>query len=113
MAENPHTVITNPELFRLCAAHPDRDEYWLEFVRRFNPLLVRSIAVAWRRNGQGDWPPTDIAADLLQDSYTAIVKNNFRLLQNFRGETDAEAEAYLAQTAINQTISYLRNRKAL
>lgn len=113
MAENPHAVLTSPELFRLCAAHPDRDEYWPEFVRRFNPLLARGISAAWRRNGQGDWPPDDVAADLLQDAYTAIVKNDFRLLNNFRGATDAEAEAYLAHTAINQTITYLRTRKAL
>jgi len=113
MADLPLTVNTNPELFRLCANDPDNDGYWQEFVRRFNPLLARSIAVAWRRNGQGDWPPADVAADLLQDSYTAIVKNDFRLLHNFRGATNAEAEAYLAQTAINQTITYLRNRKAL
>jgi RNA polymerase sigma factor (sigma-70 family) len=113
MAENPHAVLSSPELFRLCAAHPDRDEYWPEFVRRFNPLLARGISTAWRKNGQGDWPPDDVAADLLQDAYTAIVKNDFRLLNNFRGATDAEAEAYLAHTAINQTITYLRNRKAL
>ena len=113
MADPSSSVHTNPELFRLCANNPDNDGYWQEFVRRFNPLLARSIAVAWRRNGQGDWPPADVAADLLQDSYTAIVKNDFRLLHNFRGTTNAEAEAYLAQTAINQTITYLRNRKAL
>ena len=113
MAETPHTALPSPELFRLCANRPDKDEYWSEFVRRFNPLLVRSITIAWRRNGQGNWPPADVAADLLQDAYTAILKNDFRLLRNFRGATDAEAEAYLAHTAINQTITYLRNRKAL
>jgi DNA-directed RNA polymerase specialized sigma24 family protein len=113
MAETPHTALGSPELFRLCAAYPDRDDYWPEFVRRFNPLLVRSISVAWRRNGQGDWPPADVAADLLQDAYTSIVKNDFRLLHQFRGATEAEAEAYLAHTAINQTITYLRGRKAL
>ncbi|MBI3421736.1 MAG: sigma-70 family RNA polymerase sigma factor [Acidobacteria bacterium] len=100
-------------LFQLCAAQPQRDEYWLEFVRRFNPLLVRSITVAWRKSGQGPWPPAEIAADLLQDVYTAIVKNDFGLLRNFRGASEAEAEAYLAHAAINQTLSFLRARQAL
>jgi RNA polymerase sigma factor (sigma-70 family) len=106
-------MLASPQLFRLCAAHPDNDEHWREFVRRFNPLLARSITVTWRKNGQGDWPPADVAADLLQDVYAAIVKNDFRLLRDFRGETEAEAEAYLAHTAINQTISFLRARSAL
>jgi DNA-directed RNA polymerase specialized sigma24 family protein len=113
MADHSPTVNTNPKLFRLCANNPDSNGYWQEFVRRFNPLLARSIAAAWRRMGQGDWPPADVAAHLLQGSYIAIVKNDFRLLHNFRGTTNAEAESYLAETAINQTITYLRNRNAL
>ncbi len=113
MAESSPARLASPQLFRLCAAQPASEEYWLEFVRRFNPLLARSITVAWRRNGQGDWPPADLAADLLQDVYAAIVKHDFRLLRDFRGATEAEAEAYLAHTAINQTVSFLRARQAL
>lgn len=113
MEASPLAKLASPQLFRLCAAHPASDEYWSEFVRRFNPLLTRSITVAWRKSGQGDWPSADVAADLLQDAYAAIVRNDFRLLRDFRGESDAEAEAYLAHTAINQTISFLRARHAL
>ena len=112
MAVRSLSSVTNPQLFERCAAHPHDDEYWAEFVHRFNALLVRSITVAWRRNGQGDWPPSDLAADLLQDVYANIVKGDFRLLRNFRGASDAEAEAYLAHAAINQTISFLRQRHA-
>ncbi len=113
MAENDTAAQPSPELFQLCAAHPHSREYWDEFVHRFKPLLVRSITVAWRRNGQGSWPPDDVAYDLLQDVYMSIVKNDFRLLRNFRGQTEAEAEAYMAHAAINQTISFLRSRQAL
>lgn len=113
MEASPLAKLASPQLFRLCAAHPASDEYWLEFVRRFNPLLARSITVAWRKSGQGDWPSTDVAADLLQEVYAVIVRNDFRLLRAFCGESEAEAEAYLAHTAINQTISFLRARHAL
>src|SRR6185436_9855556 len=113
MAESSLAMLASPQLFRLCATHPDSDENWREFVRRFNPLLARSITVAWRKSGQGEWPPADVAADLLQDAYAAIVKNDFRLLRDFRGGTEAEVEAYLAHTAINQTFSFLRARSAL
>jgi len=113
MEESNLVARPSPELFQLCAAHPHSHEYWAEFVRRFKPLLARSITAAWRRNGQGAWPPDDVAYDLLQDVYMSVVKNDFRLLRNFRGKTEAEAEAYLAHAAINQTISFLRARQAL
>ncbi|HKQ75188.1 MAG TPA: sigma-70 family RNA polymerase sigma factor [Blastocatellia bacterium] len=113
MEESNLVAKPSPELFQLCAAHPYSQEYWEEFVRRFKPLLARSIVAAWRRNGQGSWPPDDLAYDLLQDVYLSVVKNDFRLLRNFRGQTEAEAEAYLAHAAINQTISFLRARHAL
>ena len=113
MVDSNLAVHSSPELFQLCAAHPHSDEYWAEFVRRFNPLLTRGVTTAWRRSGQGDWPPDDVAYDLLQEVYLAITKNDFRLLRNFRGRTEAEAEVYLAHSAINQTISFLRARLAL
>lgn len=108
MPESATAVPASPLLFQHCAEHPDNDRYWSLFIQRFNSLLVRSVVVAWRKSGQGDWPPPDLATDLLQDVYTGIVKNNFRLLRSFRGNTEAEAEAYLRRAAINQTISFLR-----
>jgi DNA-directed RNA polymerase specialized sigma24 family protein len=108
MPESTSAVPASPLLFQLCADNPDNDEYWSLFIQRFNPLLVRSVVVAWRKSGQGNWPPPGLATDLLQDVYTGIVKNDFRLLRNFRGSTEAEAEAYLRRAAINQTISFLR-----
>jgi len=113
MAKSNPLVPTGPQLFQLCAAHPDNNEHWSEFIRRFNPLLARSIRVAWQRCGQGDWPPPDLMSDLLQDIYLSIVNHEFRLLRNFRGASDAEAEAYLAHVAINRAISFMRSRQAL
>jgi RNA polymerase sigma factor (sigma-70 family) len=106
--DSESNVPTGPQLFLLCATHPERDEYWELFIQRFNPLFTRCIVVAWRRHGQGFWPPIDVTEDLLQEIYATILKNDARLLQNFRGNTEAEAEAYLARTAINITTSYLR-----
>ena len=103
---------THTELLRACQAHPQDEAYWSEFIHRFNALLVRSIATAWRRATSGEWPAREVAADLLQDCYIAIVKDDYRLLRNFRGASDGEVEAYLAHAAIHQTISYLRARGA-
>jgi len=113
MAASAPVAPSSPQLFQICAAHLDNDEHWSLFVQRFNPLLARSVAVTWRKYGQGGWPPADVADDLLQEIYTTILKNDARLLRNFRGDTEAEAQSYLAQTAINQTLSYLRSRATL
>lgn len=113
MAENSPDKLAGPRLFQYCANRSGSEEYWREFMRRYNPLLVRSIATAWRRYGQGGLPPPDLAKDLLQDVYTDIVKQNFHLLRSFRGSTEAEAETYLAHAATNRTISFLRTKKAL
>lgn len=112
MIESESDVPASPQLFLLCVTHPERDKYWELFVRRFNPLLARSIVVAWRRHGQGFWPPADVAEDLLQEVYATMLKNDARSLRNFRGVTEAEAQVYLVRTTINVTTSYLRAQAA-
>lgn len=69
--------------------------------------------VTWRRYGPNNRSVTEVAADLLQNVYLAILKNEYRLLHNFLGSTEEEANAYLARTAINETIAYLRSQRAL
>ena len=112
MIESESDVLASPQLFLNCVTHPERDKYWELFVRRFNPLLARSIVVAWRKHGQGFWPPADVAEDLLQEVYATMLKNDARSLRNFRGVTEAEAQVYLVRTAINVTTSYLRAQAA-
>jgi RNA polymerase sigma factor (sigma-70 family) len=112
MTETASVVLASRQLFRLCANHPERDEYWELFIQRFNPLLVRSVVVAWRRYEQGLWPPEEVVEDLLQEIYAVMLKKDVSSLRNFQGSTEAEAQAYLARTAINITTSYLRSRAA-
>ncbi|MGE0127099.1 MAG: RNA polymerase sigma factor [Blastocatellales bacterium] len=112
MGEPPAAKIASSLLFELCASDLGDDKHWSEFIIRFNPLLVRSITVTWRKYTGEAWPPPEISSDLLQDVYTIILKDNCRLLRQFRGGSEAEAEAYLAHSAINQVISYLRARLA-
>jgi len=113
MSQRSPASLSGPSLFRQCADSPDNGDYWREFVRRYTPLLASNVARAWRRCRQGNWPPPELVEDLLQDVYLAIVKNDFALLQHFRGTTEEEANAYLARTAINETINFLRAKGRL
>lgn len=108
MSRRPYATLAGPSLFQCCAEHPDSAEYWREFVYRYNPLLVWNITRAWQACGQGRFPPREKAEELLQDVYLKIVQHDFRLLRNFLGNTEKEANAYLARTAKNVTISFLR-----
>ncbi|MGH9841454.1 MAG: RNA polymerase sigma factor [Blastocatellia bacterium] len=108
MRETASVHLASSLLFQSCADDPGNDEHWGEFVRRYNPLFMRSITVAWRRYSSKDWPSTEVACDLLQDVYIAILKDGCRLLRQFRGQTEAEAEAYLAHFTMNQVVSHLR-----
>ena len=112
MVEHSPDKLAGPRLFQYCANRQGSEEYWWEFIARYNPLLIRCITTVWRRYGPGGLPPPDLAKDLLQDVYMDIVKHGFRLLRDFRGTTDAEAETYLAHVANNRTISFLRARRA-
>jgi RNA polymerase sigma factor (sigma-70 family) len=100
-------------LFRQCVADPENGDHWQEFVRKYNPLIVRNVASTWRKYGPSQFPAKEQAEDLLQNVYLAIVKNDFRMLRNFRGETEEEANAYLVRTVINETIAYLRRNLTL
>ncbi|MBL8187936.1 MAG: sigma-70 family RNA polymerase sigma factor [Acidobacteria bacterium] len=113
MSQRSPASSSGPSLFRQCADFPDNGDSWREFVRRYTPLLARSVARAWQKCGQGNWPPPEVSQDLLQDVFLAIVKNDFALLQHFRGTTEEEANAYLARTAINETINFLRAKGRL
>ncbi|MFN0121007.1 MAG: RNA polymerase sigma factor [Blastocatellia bacterium] len=100
------------ELFHRCAENTRDETSWEEFVRRFNVILARSIAVAWRRRRGGEFIPRDLAPELLNDVYTAILKEECRVLRQFRGTTEAEAQAYIAHIAINQTRDHMRRLEA-
>lgn len=113
MSHASPATLSGPSLFRQCVADPSNGDYWQEFVRKYNALIVRNVASTWRRYGPGNFPPKEQIEDLMQDVYVAIVKHDFRLLRNFRGETEEEANAYLARTAINETIAYLRRQRTL
>jgi DNA-directed RNA polymerase specialized sigma24 family protein len=113
MVQSELVVLPDIQLFKLCAVDPNQDEYWTEFNRRYNQLLVGSVYHAYRRFARVKQPPEGVVAELLQDTYVQILKDDCLTLRRFRGNTDVEARIYLAQVAINVTINYLRRTHAL
>src|SRR5262249_11344310 len=98
------------KLFGRCASQFDDDQYWEEFVRRFNQCLTLSVYQAYRRFSGEVQPPLEVVSDLLQEVYLKILKDKCSSLRRFRGESEIEAEVYLMHIATSVTIDRLRRQ---
>ena len=101
------------KLFGYCASRFDDDQYWEEFVRRFNQCLTLSVYQAYRRFSGEVQPPLEIVSDLLQEVYLKILKDKCSALRRFRGESEIEAEVYLMHIATSTTIDRLRRQHSV
>ena len=103
------------KLFDCCASYYDDDQYWEEFVRRFNPCLTLTVYQAYRRFSGEGIPPLEVVSDLLQEVYLKILKNKCSALRRYRGGggSETEAEVYLMHIATSVTIDRLRRQHSL
>src|SRR5436190_1768534 len=112
MIEHELESLPSAQLFQLCAEHLDEGKYWAEFLKRYNRLLTRAVYGAYRRFALTESFLPETAADLLQEVYLELLKDDCQTLRHFRGAAEAEAEAYLAHTAIHITVTRLRREQA-
>ena len=111
MTEYELESLPSAQLFQLCAEHLDEGRCWDEFARRYNTTMVRAVHRAYRRFAPAAQRSEALIADTLQDVYLELLKDNCHVLRGFQGETSAAAEAYLAHTAMNVTVSHLRRTR--
>ena len=112
MNESPLKAISDSEFLRYCAEHRDDHVCWNEFVSRFQAVLARSVSCAYRRFTHGGYPPSWQTAELVQEVYLRLIKDDCALLRRFRGVTERSAKAYLAQIALNSSGDILRREIA-
>jgi RNA polymerase sigma factor (sigma-70 family) len=113
MMEPELEILPGARLFQLCADHLDGDEYWAEFVRRYNPVLARAVYHAYQRFAHAEPLSQTAIADTLQEIYLRLLKDDCQTLRRFAGQTEAEAQSFLAQTAIHIVADQLRRARAL
>ncbi len=106
-------ALSSKKLFGCCASHFDDEQYWEEFVRRFNECLTRSVYYTYRQFNREDHHPLEVISDLLQEVYIRILKDKCSYLRRFRGKSDTEAEVYLMNLATGVTIDRLRRQHTL
>jgi RNA polymerase sigma-70 factor (ECF subfamily) len=90
-----YSDLSSPELFSVCA-HAGDAACWQEFIRRFNPLIARSVLRIAMRYGGSDKSVID---DLVQETYLKICANECKLLRTFTPQSPESAFGFLKVVA--------------
>ncbi len=79
---------------------------WLEFVRRFQPLIARVVVKSVRH-----WtkPAPSLVDDLIQETYLKLCANNFRALRDFEGRHENALFGFLKVVASNVVQDHFRS----
>jgi RNA polymerase sigma-70 factor (ECF subfamily) len=76
--------LTDEELVRLLLATRDEDlcaDLWVEFWRRFQPVIARTVRRRISRYTR--WANPDLVDDLVQDTFLKICKDDYKALRKF------------------------------
>jgi len=100
-----YSDLSPPELFAICARGGDTPS-WEEFMRRFNPVIARSVLRVAIREGT---PDKSLIDDLVQDTYLKICANDCRLLRTFTPRHADSTFAYLKVVAASVAYDYFKS----
>jgi RNA polymerase sigma-70 factor (ECF subfamily) len=103
-----YSDLSPPELFSVCAKSGGA-ESWQEFMRRFNPLIVRSVVRVAMRHGTSEKTLID---DLVQETYLKLCTDNRRILRQFTPQSEESAFGFLKVVATNVAQDFFKSRLA-
>lgn len=105
--------LTDREIIRACAeAKADQDALWQEFVRRFDPWIVRCVRSYSRRWTFHSIDQDRLLKDLIQDVYVRLLAHDRKALRRFKGKSGNEFRAYLKVVARTVVLNHFdKNRR--
>ena len=86
-----YAVISPAELVVACLQEGN-ESAWVEFVRRFQPLIAR---VALRVARQWGEPSPQVIDDLIQETYLKLCAERLRVLRNFKSAHEDAIYGYI------------------
>jgi RNA polymerase sigma-70 factor (ECF subfamily) len=101
-----HSELSPADLFRVCSQVGDA-ACWQEFVRRFNPVIARSILRVAVRHGISD---NSVIDDLIQETYLKICANDRKLLRAFSPQHEDSAFGFLKVVSARVAQDYFKSR---
>jgi RNA polymerase sigma-70 factor (ECF subfamily) len=100
--------LSHAQLFSTCA-HGGDAAAWEEFMRRFNPVIARSVLRVALRHGIPDKSQID---DLIQETYLKICARNCKLLRSFTPQRAESAFGFLKVVATNVAQDFFKTSHA-
>jgi RNA polymerase sigma-70 factor (ECF subfamily) len=104
---NSYSSLTSQELVNQCV-DSSRSEPWVEFVRRFHPVVATVIARVADRWGESS---TALVDELIQETYLKLCADGCRLLRQFVGPPDS-FYGYLKVVASRVAMDHFRSSGA-
>ena len=89
--------LSSGQLLKLCVRHVNEDA-WMEFTRRFHPVIAGSVARIARLRGESN-PQT--VEDIVQEVYLKLCERGCRVLREFREEREDALYAFLKVVSAN------------
>jgi RNA polymerase sigma-70 factor (ECF subfamily) len=103
-----YPALSPSELFSVCASRGG-SACWEEFIRRFNPVIARSVLRVAIRHGNSERSLID---DLVQETYLKICASDCKLLRTFIPKHPESAFAFLKVVATSVAQDYFKSRLA-
>jgi len=103
-----YSELSSVQLVRECAGSKDAD-LWVEFIRRFQPVIAAAVLRTARLFGE---PPRQLLDDLVQDTYLKLCENDSRLLRSFQPRGEDSIFGYLKVVAANVAHDHFKSALA-
>jgi RNA polymerase sigma-70 factor (ECF subfamily) len=109
----PHEHYTDEQLVRLLLSTQDealRQDLWVEFWHRFQPVIARTIFKRLSRSPR--WIDRADLDDLVSEVFLKICTNNFKVLRGFEFRHESALRGFLKVMAANLLEDYIRKKKS-
>jgi RNA polymerase sigma-70 factor (ECF subfamily) len=102
-------ALSSENLIKACVAL-DHEAAWVEFIRRFQPLIAKVVGRTTRRN----WPqaPSHMVDDLIQETYLKLCADQSRLLRQFQSRRQDSLYGFLKVVAVSVVLDHLKSESA-
>lgn len=103
-----YTSLSSEELVAVCANSGD-EAAWEEFVKRFQPMIARTVLRTARRFVP---PPRYLLDDLIQETFLKLCGDDCLVLRRFQSRHKDSIFGYLASVAASVVLDHFKFRRA-
>jgi RNA polymerase sigma-70 factor, ECF subfamily len=103
-----YSTLSSEELLKACVG-TNNEAAWLEFVRRFQPVIAKVVLRTARHWAE---PHPDLRDDLIQATYLKLCADNCRLLRRFQSQHRDAIFGFLKVVAASVVHDHFKSERA-